>query len=199
MQTEYELIAESGAILQIDSPDLLGGRHLKFKNYSDEEFVNVARAHTDGLNEALANIPAEQVRMHTCWGNYEGPHHHDISLELILPEIYEADISGLLIEQANPSHQADYTLFEEYELPDGWTLVPGVIDVNVNHIEPPEVIANRIELVVDAIGTPAPVHAGADCGLGTFADFGAVHPKIAWEKLESLAEGAELATERLYN
>lgn len=198
MQTEYELIAESGAILQIDSPDLLGGRHLKFKDYSDEEFVDIARAHIDALNKALENVPAEQVRMHTCWGNYEGPHHHDIPLETVLPEIYETDISGLLIEQANPCHQADYTLFEEYGLPDGWTLVPGVIDVNVNHIEPPEVIVDRLERLVEAVGDPGPIHAGADCGLGTFADFGAVDPGIAWKKLEALAEGAELATDRLY-
>lgn len=198
MQIEYELIAESGAILQIDSPDLLGGRHLKFKDYSDAEFLEIVRLHIDALNDALINIPAEQVRMHTCWGNYEGPHHHDIALEQVLPELYEANVGGLLIEQANPCHQADYTLFEEYGLPDGWVLVPGVIDVNVNHIEPPAVIADRVERIVNALGDPGPVHAGADCGLGTFAGFGAVHPEIAWEKLRALAEGATLATERLY-
>jgi 5-methyltetrahydropteroyltriglutamate--homocysteine methyltransferase len=198
MRTEYELIAESGSILQIDSPDLLGGRHLKFKDYSDSEFVDIVRSHVEALNEALTNVPAEQVRMHVCWGNYEGPHHHDIPLETVLPELYEADIGGLLIEQANPCHQHDYTLFEEYGIPDDWVLVPGVIDVNVNHIEPPSVIADRIERFVDAVGDPEPVHAGADCGLGTFAGFGAVHPPIAWKKLEALAKGAELATERVY-
>lgn len=198
MQIEYELIAESGAILQIDSPDLLGGRHLKFKDHSDAEFLEIVRLHIDALNDALTNVPSEQVRMHTCWGNYEGPHHHDIALEQVLPELYEADIGGLLIEQANPCHQADYTLFEEHGLPDGWVLVPGVIDVNVNHIEPPAVIADRVERIANALGDPGPVHAGADCGLGTFAGFGAVHPEIAWEKLRALAEGATLATERLY-
>ena len=198
IQTEYELIADSGATLQIDSPDLLGGRHLKFKDESDEDFVDIARTHVEALNEALSNVPAEQVRMHACWGNYEGPHHHDIPLEQILPEIYEADISGLLIEQANPCHQHEYGVFDEHPLPEGWVLVPGVIDVTVNYIEPPAVIADRIEQFVDSVGDPTRIIAGADCGLGTFAGFGAVDPGIAWEKLAALAEGAELATERVY-
>ncbi|MFB6253450.1 MAG: cobalamin-independent methionine synthase II family protein [Halobacteriaceae archaeon] len=198
IQEEYELIAESGATLQIDCPDLLGGRHLKFKDRSDEEFVEIARTHIEALNEALTNVPDEQVRMHVCWGNYEGPHHHDIPFEKILPELYEADISGLLVEQANPCHQHDYKLFEEYTLPDDWILVPGVIDVTINFIEPPEVIADRIERFADVVGDPTRIVAGADCGLGTFAGFGAVHPEIAWEKLDALADGADLATERLF-
>ena len=198
MQTEYELIAEAGFTLQIDSPDLLGGNHLKFKDPSEEEFVDIARAHIDALNNALTNVPADQVRMHVCWGNYEGPHQHDIPLELVLPELYEADIGGLLVEQATPRHRHEHRLFSEYPIPDDWLLIPGVIDVNSNAIEPPEVVADRIEQFVTAIGDPAPVHAGADCGLGTFADFGAVHPPIAWKKLASLAAGAELATDRLY-
>ena len=198
MATEYELIADSGATLQIDAPDLLGGRHLKFKEYSESAFVDVAATHVEALNEALANVPAEQVRIHTCWGNYEGPHHHDVPLEVVLPEIYEADVGGLLIEQANPCHQHDYTVFEEHGVPDGWQLIPGVIDVTVNYIEPPAVIADRIERFVDAVGDPDRIVAGADCGLGTFAGFGAVHPEIAWEKLDALADGAELASERVY-
>jgi 5-methyltetrahydropteroyltriglutamate--homocysteine methyltransferase len=197
IQTEYELVADSGAILQIDAPDLLGGRHLKFKDHSDEEFVDIARTHIEALNQALANVPDEQVRMHTCWGNYEGPHHHDIPLETVLPEIYEADIGGLLIEQANPCHQHDYELFREYPLPDNWVLVPGVIDVTVNYIEPPEVVADRLERFADVIGDPTRIIAGADCGLGTFAGFGAVHPDIAWRKLDALADGAAVASERL--
>ncbi|MDR5672981.1 Methionine synthase II (cobalamin-independent) [Halalkaliarchaeum sp. AArc-CO] len=196
--TEYELIADSGATLQIDAPDLLGGRHLKFKDRSESEFVEVVATHVEALNEALANVPAEQVRIHTCWGNYEGPHHHDISLETVLPEIYEADVGGLLIEQANPCHQHDYTVFEEHGVPDRWQLIPGVIDVTVNYIEPPAVIADRIERFVDAVGDPDRILAGADCGLGTFAGFGAVHPEIAWKKLDALADGAKLASERVY-
>jgi len=198
MRTEYERIADSDAILQIDSPDLLGARHLKFKDRSDEEFVEVARTHVEALNEALADVPEDQVRMHVCWGNYEGPHHHDIPLEKVLPEIYEADIGGLLLEQANPCHQHDYELLREYPLPEGWLLVPGVIDVTVNYIEPPEVVADRLERFADVVGDPTRILAGADCGLGTFAGFGAVHPEIAWEKLGSLADGAELASDRLF-
>jgi 5-methyltetrahydropteroyltriglutamate--homocysteine methyltransferase len=198
MRTEYERIAESDAVLQIDSPDLLGGRHLKFKDRSDEAFVEFARTHVEALNEALADVPEDRVRMHVCWGNYEGPHHHDIPLEKVLPEIYEADIGGLLIEQANPCHQHDYDLFREYPLPEGWLLVPGVIDVTVNYIEPPEVVADRIERFADVVDDPTRLLAGADCGLGTFAGFGAVHPEIAWEKLDALADGAELASERLF-
>ncbi|AUX08558.1 5-methyltetrahydropteroyltriglutamate--homocysteine methyltransferase [Halalkaliarchaeum desulfuricum] len=196
--TEYELIADSGAILQIDAPDLLGGRHLKFKDRSESEFVDIAATHIEALNEALANVPAEQVRIHTCWGNYEGPHHHDVPLEKVLPEIYEADVGGLLIEQANPCHQHDYTVFEEHGVPDDWQLVPGVIDVTVNYIEPPAVIADRLERFVDAVGDPDRILAGADCGLGTFAGFGAVDPEIAWQKLDALADGAALASERVY-
>ncbi len=198
LRTEYEIIADSGAILQVDAPDLLGGRHLKFKDRSQSEFVEIAQTHVEALNEALADVPAEQVRMHTCWGNYEGPHHHDIPLEEMLPELYEADISGLLIEQANPCHQHDYTVFEEHGVSDGWDLVPGVIDVTVNYIEPPEVIADRIERFVNVVGDPNRVIAGADCGLGTFAGFGAVNPEIAWEKLGALADGAAVASERVY-
>jgi len=198
LATEYEIIADSGATLQLDAPDLLGGRHLKFKGRSEAEFVEIARTHIEALNEALSGVPAEQVRLHTCWGNYEGPHHHDIPIERMLPELYEADVGALLIEQANPCHQHDYTAFEEYGVPDGWDLVPGVVDVTVNYVEPPEVIADRIERFVDVVGDPDRVIAGADCGLGTFAGFGAVDPEIAWAKLDALVEGAAVASERVY-
>lgn len=198
LQEEYERLAETGAILQIDSPDLLGGRHLKFKEYSDAEFVEVVQTHIEALNDALSNVPADQVRLHTCWGNYEGPHHHDIPLETVLPELYEADIGALLLEEANPCHQHDYKLFREYPLPDDWLLVPGVIDVTVNYIEPAEVIADRIERVAGAVGDPSRIIAGADCGLGTFAGFGAVDPDIAWRKLDALADGAAVASDRLF-
>lgn len=198
LRTEYELITDSGAILQIDAPDLLGGRHLKFKDHSESAFVDTVRTHIEALNRALTEVPAEQVRLHTCWGNYEGPHHHDVPLESVLPELYEADIGGLLIEQANPCHQHDYRLFGENPLPDGWVLVPGVIDVTVNYIEPADVVADRLERFVEVVGDPTRVIAGADCGLGTFAEFGAVHPDIAWRKLEALAEGAAVATERVF-
>lgn len=198
LQAEYELIAETGAVLQIDAPDLLGGRHLKFKNYSDDEFLEVVNYHIEALNQALTNVPRDQVRIHTCWGNYEGPHHHDIPLEKVLPHIREADVGGWLLEQANPSHQHDHVVLAETSLPDDWILLPGVIDVNINYVEPPEVVADRIETFVDAVGDRTRVLAGADCGLGTFAGAGALHPEIAWEKLESLVDGAALATERIF-
>lgn len=198
IQREYELIAETGVTLQIDAPDLLGGRHLKFKDRSDEAFLDIVETHIDALNGALENVPREQVRLHTCWGNYEGPHHHDIPLEAVLPRLEDADVGGLLLEQANPCHQHDHHLLAERSLPDDWTLVPGVIDVNINYVEPPSVVADRIERFVDAVGDPTRVVAGADCGLGTFAGFGALHPEIAWQKLESLVEGAELASERVF-
>ncbi len=198
MQTEYELVAESGATLQVDAPDLLGGRHLKFKSDSRTAFLETARTHVEALNHALSTVPSDQVRMHVCWGNYEGPHHHDIPLEAVLPVLYEADIGGLLIEQANPCHQHDYRLFEEHPLPESWQLIPGVIDVTVNYVEPPAVVADRIERFVEVVGDPSRVAAGADCGLGTFAGFGAIDPAIAWRKLEALADGAALATERVF-
>ncbi len=198
IRSEYELIAETGATLQIDAPDLLGGRHLKFKDESDEAFVDIVDTHIDALNRALENVPREQVRIHTCWGNYEGPHHHDIPLAKVLPHLKDADVGGWLLEQANPCHQHDHHLLAEESIPDDWLLVPGVIDVNINYIEPPAVIADRIETFANAIGDPTRIVAGADCGLGTFAGFGALHPEIAWKKLESLVEGAALASERLF-
>jgi len=198
IKREYELIAETGVTLQIDAPDLLGGRHLKFDDRSDEAFLDIVETHIDALNDALENVPREQVRIHTCWGNYEGPHHHDVPLEKVLPHLEKADVDGLLLEQANPCHQHDHRLLAEYSLPDDWTFVPGVIDVTVNYVEPPAVVADRIERFVDAVGDPTRVVAGADCGLGTFAGFGAIHPEIAWKKLESLVEGAELASERVF-
>jgi 5-methyltetrahydropteroyltriglutamate--homocysteine methyltransferase len=197
LREEYRIVAESGATLQIDAPDLLGGRHLKFKDQSEAAFVETARRHVEALNEALADVPADRVRIHTCWGNYEGPHHHDVPLESVLPVIYEADASALLLEQANPCHQHDYRVFEDHPLPDGWELVPGVIDVTVNYVEPPAVVADRIERFADVVD-PTRLAAGADCGLGTFAGFGAVHPEIAWRKLAALGEGAAVATERLF-
>lgn len=143
-------------------------------------------------------MPSERVRLHTCWGNYEGPHHHYISLESVLPELYEADIGALCIEQANPRHQHEFRVFEEHPLPDEWTLIPGVIDTKTNMIEPPEVVANRIEQVAEIIGDPTRVMAAPDCGFGTLAGLRTVDAEIAWAKLETMAEGAALASERLF-
>ncbi|SEA09038.1 5-methyltetrahydropteroyltriglutamate--homocysteine methyltransferase [Haloplanus vescus] len=199
MAEEYELIADAGMTLQIDAPELLTVGHTAA--YADaplSEIKEATRLHIEALNDALSGIPAEQVRLHTCWGSYEGPHHFDTDLAEMLPEIYEADISGLSIEQANPRHQHEYRAFAEHPLPDGWTLMPGVVDVKTNIIDHPETIADRIERVVDAVDDSTPVVAAPDCGFGTQAGLGMVDPEIAWAKLEALADGAEIATERVY-
>ncbi|ELZ24391.1 methionine synthase vitamin-B12 independent [Haloterrigena salina JCM 13891] len=198
MAEEYELVAETGMTLQIDAPELLTiGQTAAYADEPLEEIREATRLHVEALNEALAGIPEEQVRLHTCWGSYEGPHHLDADLVDLLPEIYEADITGLSVEQANPRHQHEYRAFAEQPLPDGWTLLPGVVDVKTNIIDHPETIADRLERVADAVDEPTPIVAAPDCGFGTQAGLGMVDPEIAWAKLEALVEGAEIATDRL--
>ena len=199
MAEEYELVAESGMTLQIDAPELLTVGHTAA--YADEplEAVKAAtRLHVEALNEALSNVPSDQVRLHTCWGSYEGPHHLDTDLAEMLPELYEADISGLSVEQANPRHQHEYRAFAEHPLPDGWTLLPGVVDVKTNIVDHPRTVADRLERVAEVVDDSTPLVAAPDCGFGTQAGLGMVDPEIAWAKLEALVEGAEIATERLY-
>jgi len=198
MASEYELVADAGFTLQIDAPELLTVGHTAA--YADEPLDEVkaaTRLHVEALNEALSNVPAEQVRLHTCWGSYEGPHHLDTDLAEMLPEIYEADVTGLSVEQANPRHQHEYRAFAEHPLPDGWTLIPGVVDVKTNIIDHPETIADRLERVADAVDD-TPLVAAPDCGFGTQAGLGMVDPEIAWAKLEALVEGADIAEERIY-
>ncbi|WP_424014757.1 methionine synthase [Halorubrum xinjiangense] len=198
MKTEYELVADAGLTLQIDAPELLTVGHTAA--YADEPLAaakDATRLHVEALNEALANVPAEQVRLHTCWGSYEGPHHLDTDLAEMLPLIYEADITGLSVEQANPRHQHEYRAFAEHPLPDGWTLIPGVVDVKTNIIDHPETIADRLERVADAVDDGTPLVAAPDCGFGTQAGLGMVDPEIAWAKLEALVEGAEIASDRI--
>jgi len=198
MAEEYQIVADAGFTLQIDAPELLTVGHTAA--YADEPLAEVkgaTRLHVQALNEALSGIPEEQVRLHTCWGSYEGPHHLDTDLADMLPEIYEADISGLSVEQANPRHQHEYRAFAEHPVPDGWTLIPGVVDVKTNIIDHPETIADRLERVADAVADGTPLVAAPDCGFGTQAGLGMVDPEIAWAKLESLVEGARIASERL--
>ncbi|WP_200530552.1 cobalamin-independent methionine synthase II family protein [Halorubrum sp. LN27] len=198
MKTEYELVADAGLTLQIDAPELLTVGHTAA--YADEPLEaakDATRLHVEALNEALANVPAEQVRLHTCWGSYEGPHHLDTDLAEMLPLIYEADITGLSVEQANPRHQHEYRAFAEHPVPDGWTLIPGVVDVKTNVIDHPETIADRLERVADAVDDGTPIVAAPDCGFGTQAGLGMVDPEIAWAKLAALVEGAEIASGRL--
>ncbi|WP_096393227.1 cobalamin-independent methionine synthase II family protein [Halorubrum trapanicum] len=198
MKTEYELVADAGLTLQIDAPELLTVGHTAA--YADEPLEaakDATRLHVEALNEALADVPAEQVRLHTCWGSYEGPHHLDTDLAEMLPLIYEADITGLSVEQANPRHQHEYRAFDEHPVPDGWTLIPGVVDVKTNVIDHPETVADRLERVAGAVDDGTPLTAAPDCGFGTQAGLGMVDPEIAWAKLEALVEGAEIASERL--
>ena len=198
MKTEYELVADAGLTLQIDAPELLTVGHTAAD--ADEPLdaaKDATRLHVEALNEALANVPAEQVRLHTCWGSYEGPHHLDTDLAEMLPLIYEADITGLSVEQANPRHQHEYRAFAEHPVTDGWTLMPGVVDVKTNVIDHPETISDRLERVADAVDDGTPLVAAPDCGFGTQAGLGMVDPEIAWAKLEALVEGAEIASERL--
>ena len=198
LATEYELVAETGATLQVDAPDLLAGFTLTYKDESVAEFRERVRTYVEALNHAVADIPDEQIRLHACWGNYPGPHHHDVELGELIDLFYEADIGGLVVEGANPRHTHEYQTFEEYPLPDGWRLVPGVIDVKTNIVEHPKVVANRLERFVAAVGDPERVVAGTDCGFATVVDgANVVHPSIVWKKLEALVEGAKLASERL--
>lgn len=199
LRTEYELVAETGATLQIDAPDLLAGFTLTYKDFSIGEFRNLVGTYVEALNSAVQSIPDDQIRLHACWGNYPGPHHRDVELADVVEEFYEADVGGLVIEGANPRHQHEYKTFEEHPLPDGWRLVPGVIDVKTNIVEHPEVVADRLERFAAVVGDPARIVAGADCGFETVVEgANAVHPTVAWKKLAALVEGAELASERLF-
>jgi len=198
MRPEYEAIVAAGLILQLDSPDLGLGRHMMFKDRSDTDYLKAIGRHVEVLNHALRNVPAERCRMHVCWGNYEGPHHCDVEMEVILPTLMSAKPAGLLFETANPRHQHDWAAFAAMaeRIPEDKVLIPGVIDSTTNFIEHPKVVAQRLERFVRLVGPPR-VIAGTDCGFSTFAGFGAVAPEIVWAKLASLAEGAALASEQV--
>jgi 5-methyltetrahydropteroyltriglutamate--homocysteine methyltransferase len=177
MRNEYEWIAEEGMILQIDAPDLLSEWHRKFQSLSLEEFKDRARRRIEAINEATSDIPADQIRLHTCWGNYEGPHHEDVPLVDILPILYEADVGGLLIEYANPRHHHEWRAFEEHPLPDEWLLIPGVVDIKTNIIEHPKTVADRIVKLAEIVGDPTRIIAAPDCGLATLADTTSSNPE----------------------
>ena len=197
MRPEYEGIVGAGFVLQLDCPDLGLGRHMMFKDKSDAEYVRVAQQHVEVLNHALRNIPADRVRMHICWGNYEGPHHCDAPMEVVLPIALRAKPQALLFESCNPRHAHEWTVFRDCVLPDDKILVPGVIDSVSNFIEHPLLIAERIERFANIVGRER-VIAGTDCGFSTFAGFGKVDAKIVYAKLTSLSEGARLASQRLW-
>ena len=195
MKTEYETIVESGLDLQLDCPDLALSRHMLFNDLTDDEFLKVAASHVEALNYALKEVPEEKVRVHICWGNYEGPHCCDISMDKMFSTLMSTNAGYLLFETSNPRHAHEWTVFRDRksEIPDNKVLVPGVVDTTTNFIEHPELVAQRIERFTNIVGKDR-VIAGSDCGFGTFAGFGAVDPQIAYAKLKSLSEGAALAS-----
>lgn len=197
MRVEYEAIHEAGFLLQIDCPDLAMGRHIQFADKSLEEFKRNAVLHVEALNRAVSRIPAERMRIHLCWANYEGPHHRDVPLADILDVVLQARPAGLSFVAANPRHEHEWKVWRDVRLPDGKVLIPGVIDSTTNFIEHPELVAERIERFADIVG-PENVIAGTDCGFSTFAALTTVDPNITWTKLEALAEGALIASGRLF-
>jgi len=197
LQGEYESIVAAGILLQIDAPDLAMGRHTMYRDRSLEEFETLAARHIEVLNHALRNVPAERVRMHVCWGNYEGPHHHDVPMARLLPIVLKAKPQALLFEAANPRHAHEWAVFKSATIPEDKILVPGMLTTTTNYIEHPELVAERLERFARIVGRER-VMAGTDCGFGTFAGFGPVEPDIAYLKLKSLVEGARIASRRLW-
>jgi 5-methyltetrahydropteroyltriglutamate--homocysteine methyltransferase len=197
MRHEYEAVARAGFVLQIDCPDLAMGRHIQYANLSLEDFRKAARLHIEALNHALANVPAEQARLHLCWGNYEGPHHYDVPLADILDVVFTAKPAGISFEAANPRHAHEWRVFEKIKLPASKVLIPGVIDSTTNFIEHPELVAERITRLARLVGRDN-VIAGTDCGFGTWVGQSAVDPDVVWAKLAALAEGARLASKELF-
>ena len=201
MATEYEAIVAAGLDLQIDAPDLGMGRHIKFRDATEDEFLRNANAQVEALNHALRRIPAERIRMHICWGNYEGPHHHDIGLDRVLGLVCKAKPATVLFEGANPRHAHEWEVWAAAQakglVPESKILCPGLLDSTSNFIEHPRLITQRLLQYAHIVGRER-VMAGTDCGFGTFAGFGAVHPPIAYAKLKSLAEGAAMASKELW-
>jgi 5-methyltetrahydropteroyltriglutamate--homocysteine methyltransferase len=198
MKEEYDAIHRAGFVLQIDCPDLAMGRHLAFPELSNAEFLKLAAANIEALNHALRDIPADSLRLHLCWGNYEGPHHRDIPLRELLPVALKAKPQALSFEGANPRHEHEWVVFREIRLPDDRVIIPGVLDSTTNFIEHPELVAQRLVRYAEIVGRER-VIAGTDCGFATFArSVHQVEPEIAWAKLKAMAEGARLASKQLW-
>ncbi len=198
MRAEYRIIADAGLVLQIDAPDLAMERCVMFQDASEAEFLRAAEMHVAALNLALEGIPPDRVRLHCCWGNWDGPHLHDVPLDSILPVLTQARVGALSIEFANPRHQHEHDALRRHKLPDAMLLLPGVLDTTCNYVEHPEVLARRIEQAVAAIGDRSRVIAGTDCGFGTFAGYEFVADDVVWAKLAALRQGADIATRRLW-
>jgi len=197
MQPEYEAIHAAGFALQLDCPDLAMAHHTGFQELSEEEFLKRAAQHVEVLNHAVRNIPADRMRLHICWGNYEGPHDHDIPLAKVAPILLKAKPAALVIEAANPRHEHEWSLWRSLKLPENKKLIAGVIDTSTNYVEHPELVAERIERLAGLVGRER-VIAGTDCGFGTFAGYGKIDPSIAFKKLTSMVEGAAIASKRLW-
>ncbi len=198
MRHEYEHIASRGFVLQLDCPDLAMERHSSYADRSLDDFKAYVRRNIGAINRAIDGLPADRIRLHACWGNYEGPHHLDVPLEEILPLLYEANVGALVLPFANPRHEHEWRALEKYPPPHNWLIVAGVIDTTTNYVEHPQVVADRIECVAMTVGDPRRVLAGTDCGFGTAAGFGEVAEEVVWLKMRSLVEGAELASKRLF-
>jgi 5-methyltetrahydropteroyltriglutamate--homocysteine methyltransferase len=198
MREEYEAIVHAGFLLQLDCPDLAMARHTGFQDLSEEAFLERAELHVEALNHAVADIPPERMRMHICWGNYEGPHDHDIELKKVLPIVLKARPAAISFEASNPRHEHEWTVWRDARLPDGKLLIPGILDTCTNYVEHPELVAERIARFAGIVGRDR-VIAGTDCGFGTFAGFGKLDPEISFKKLAALVEGAAIATRRLWH
>jgi 5-methyltetrahydropteroyltriglutamate--homocysteine methyltransferase len=198
MRKEYELIVARGFVLQLDCPDLAMERARFFQDEPLERFLDAVALHVDAINEAIAGIPRDRIRLHLCWGNYDGPHTHDVPLEPLLPVIYRARVGALSLPLASPRHQHELKVFRRHPLPDELLFIPGVIDSTTHVVEHPEVVADRIGAAVEAAGDRTRVLAGVDCGFGTFAGSQLVEESVVWTKLRTLREGADLATKRLW-
>ena len=197
MRVEYEAITRAGFILQLDSPDLGLGRHMMFKDKTDKEYQALAHTHVEALNYATRNIAPEKMRLHVCWGNYEGPHHCDAPMSMVLPIALKARPQALLFEASNPRHAHEWTVFRDTDIPEDKVLVPGVVDSTTNFVEHPELVAERLCRFADIVGKER-VMAGTDCGFSTFAGFGSVDEDIVYAKLKAMANGARLASQRLW-
>src|SRR5436190_12681199 len=198
MRNEYRAIYEAGLILQIDSPDLAMDRSMFYRNLTDAQFVRACEMHVAAINKAIEGIPRDRVRLHCCWGNWDGPHIFDVALDLILPVLYQANVGALSIEFANPRHQHEYEALRRHRLPDHMVLLPGVVETTSNIVEHPEVVARRIQEAVAAVGDRERVIASSDCGFGTFTRREWVIEPVVWLKLRSLREGADIASARLW-
>ena len=197
MQEEYEAIVKAGFVLQLDCPDLAMAHHTSFQDLDETDFLKRAAFHVEVLNHALRNVPADRARIHICWGNYEGPHDHDIPFAKVAPILVKSKPQALVVEAANPRHAHEWNVWQETKLPDDKILIPGVLDTSTNYVEHPDLVAERICRFADIVGRER-VIAGTDCGFGTFAGYGKLDPDISFKKLGAMVEGAAIASKRLW-